>query len=205
MDPTQQPQPSTSPATSPKNVLHAYIAKNSVTLLRIIMFYVQRLGWASGQPARDAANEILNEMTAQALANADEFDTSRQPRAWLLGIAVKLIQHRRRTMGRQEAHEEYAQAAHDGDDEGEVDIFDQCAKRAWQQDEVDQANERLSNLLALATPADRELLTRIDLHGWNYAALAQQMGVTEMALRKRHHRAIQRLRQLASQKGGQRS
>src|SRR5258706_14751424 len=64
--------------------LRQFIAGDSETLLRILHCYVRRMGLADGVNANTTAAELLSETTVQALEHAEQFDRSRQPRAWLL-------------------------------------------------------------------------------------------------------------------------
>src|SRR5436190_23756757 len=85
--------------------LRQFIAEDSETLLRVLHCYVRRMGLANGANASAAAAELLSETTVQALEHAERFDLSRQPRAWLLGIAANLIRRRKAALTKQERRE----------------------------------------------------------------------------------------------------
>jgi RNA polymerase sigma factor (sigma-70 family) len=203
MDPANPPPPAASPLVSAADILRQHIAEHGDALLLVIRSYVVHLGAAHGQPVKEVASEILNEMTVRALSTADRFDPAKRPRSWLLGIAWKLILQRRDAVARLRQHELNASTLlSEADDEETAKFFDQLADLARQRAGDDRSAAILNDLLAQATPEDREILVQVDLQGWDYAALARQTGISVAALRKRHHRAIKHLQQIARQNGG---
>src|SRR4051812_35877418 len=61
-------------------------------ILNHIRFYLYRAGLPG---ERELAQEIFQEMVATALAAEQRYDPNRSAKAWLLGIAIHLIQRRR--------------------------------------------------------------------------------------------------------------
>src|SRR5690349_2492914 len=69
--------------------LKDYLEHENESLLRTLRMYVARASLAEGETQiRRVADEVLGEVTIEALAHADRFDASRAPAAWLLGIAA---------------------------------------------------------------------------------------------------------------------
>lgn len=204
MDSTNQPEHAPYSGAFSAGILRAFLRDHGETLLPAISSYVRRFHAEGNQPRSDVAREILSEIAIHALAAPERFDPTHRPAAWLLGIARNLVRHRGRALHKLEENEALiSDIADDDHDESAIDLFDRLAYRASHLDTKNQVTQALTEVLARATPEERDLLTRIDLEGWRYAALAQQMGISEMTLRKRHYRIIQRLHQLAGHEGGQ--
>ncbi|MBN1312990.1 MAG: sigma-70 family RNA polymerase sigma factor [Anaerolineae bacterium] len=75
--------------------LKQFIEAENEALLQTLHLYVVRAGLgAGGNPAQTTAAELMSDVVVEALSHADRFDPSRQPKAWLLGIAANLIKRR---------------------------------------------------------------------------------------------------------------
>lgn len=199
------------PRLKSAEALQDVLEREAPGLVRTLRFYVWRAGIATGPAAQEVALEVLSEVVAEALEHADRFDASRQPRAWLLGIATNLIKRRqvaRATSSRREPAmgDLYADAhadAHDGE------LFDRLAALVSPgPEEAVEANEQAAQLLALVSPEDRRVLQLAILYDLDGEQLAQALGITPVAARVRRHRAMNRLRDAwfsqASSGGGER-
>src|SRR5205809_4892802 len=72
-----------------------FITDNVASLLGIIRSYVQRMGLARGEEISAVAVEVLQEVVIEALDHAGRFNPSGQPMAWLLGIAINVINRKK--------------------------------------------------------------------------------------------------------------
>jgi DNA-directed RNA polymerase specialized sigma24 family protein len=105
--------------------LRKFIERKSGTLLGTLGYYLFRAGMANRSQTLDAAaEELLNEIIAEALAHEDRFRPSGQPRAWLLGIAANLIKRRQAELRRREQREQLIRDLYPQDDRGEDELFD---------------------------------------------------------------------------------
>ncbi len=71
------------------------IEQNVESLLGSISLYARRMRLDGEADARGMAVEILQETVVEALDHADSFTATRQPVAWLLGIAVNVIRRKK--------------------------------------------------------------------------------------------------------------
>ena len=78
-----------------KDQLIAFLTDNTVPLLSSIRSYVLRMGLAKGEALPAAALDVLQEVVVEALDHCDRFDPTRQPMAWLLGIAMNVIKRKK--------------------------------------------------------------------------------------------------------------
>ncbi len=184
-------------AAASKQRIFDCIAENAAALLATLRVYVQRMGLASGEEVAAAAVEVLQEVVIEALEHADRFNSSGQPVAWLLGIAVNIIKRKKVEKAKRSRRElfigelAHAQSEPLSDDE----LFDQltaCQSAGPEQDFA--ANEQAVLLLSLVSLEDRQLLLLAFLYGFEREALAEKFGITPVAARVRLHRALQRLR-----------
>lgn len=75
-----------------KQQLLEFLSEHTAPLLGTLRTYVLRLGLSRGEEVAVVALDVLQETVVEALSHADRFDATRQPMAWLLGIAVNVIQ-----------------------------------------------------------------------------------------------------------------
>src|SRR5436190_7473517 len=94
----RKPTPSENVANVQARILSDFIQDNAAILVRTLRVFVFKSGLAKGEAVREIADEVLQETAIEALNAAHRFDNSRQPRAWLLGIAVNIIK-RKRSLG----------------------------------------------------------------------------------------------------------
>ncbi len=184
-------------AASSKQRIVDFLTDNVAALLGILRSYVKRMGLARGEEVAAAAVEVLQEVVVEALDHADRFNPTRQPMAWLLGIATNIIKRKKAEIARRSRRELFigelstAQQEPLSDDE----LFDQitsCASTGPDQDI--EANEQAVMMLSLVSPEDRQLLLLAFLYGFEREAMAEKLGITPVAARVRLHRALSRLR-----------
>jgi RNA polymerase sigma-70 factor (ECF subfamily) len=173
--------------------LREYIEHESGALLGTLRTYLWRAGLAGrGEPLDAAANDLLNELIAEALAHEDRFDATRSPRAWLLGIAANLIKRRQTDLARRDRREpllrDLTATMQDDLDDGE--LFDRVAALTA----LDIRQDAAIELLASVAPTDAQVLRLAVLNGLDGDSLARELGISPGAARVRLHRAIQRLR-----------
>jgi len=184
-------------AASSKQRIVDFLTDNVAALLGILRSYVKRMGLARGEEVAAAAVEVLQEVVVEALDHADRFNPTRQPMAWLLGIATNIIKRKKAEIARRSRRELFIGELSTAQQEplSEDELFDQitsCASTAPDQDI--EANEQAVMMLSLVSPEDRQLLLLAFLYGFEREAMAEKLGITPVAARVRLHRALNRLR-----------
>lgn len=181
--------------------------EEQLTLLRgIIASYVQSMGLVAGDSRDQTAREILQEAIVEALAHADHFDPNRQIKAWLLGIALNIIRHKKAEAAKRRQREfSFSQLARVfSQPMSDDDVLDSITlpAHAGPEEQVESA-EQVDALLSLVSVDDQQILRLAFLEDFAREALARQLGVTEGAARVRLHRALARLRAawIAQQRG----
>ena len=185
------------PAGSNNTMIVEYIAGNAASLLGIIRSYVMRMGLASGEDVATVALEVLQQVVLEALDHAERFDSTGQPMAWLLGIAINIIKRNKaeRIKSSQRELSMSDLSLMQEEDLSESELFDQLV--AHSDAGLDQeiaANEQAGLLLSLVSPEDQHILMLAFLEGYKREELAQKLGITPGATRVRLHRALKRLR-----------
>lgn len=179
--------------------LREFLEQESDALLRTIRLYVVRARLADQPPVvQTVADELLNEVTVEALVHADRFDPEGQPRAWLLGIAANLIKRRQVDLAKRQRREPLARDLAPDDDKGLSDdeLFDRLASVAEHNPaEQLESDEQVRAMLLLLPPPDREVIRLAVLSGLDGHALAGALGISPGAARVRLHRALNRLRE----------
>lgn len=205
MDQMNPPPSADGPHATHTDTVRAYIAEHSEDLLQSIVVYLRCNGRRKGRFAdlQDEANELLNEMTIEAIEHADRYDLNRQLGAWLIGIVYNLVKRHNQAVARRSRYEADVGTLQTANGELDVmELFEHLAEQARQRDDTTQISVMLAHILEQANPADREILTQVDLHGWDYETLARRTGISAGTWRKRHLRALQRVQQSARQNGG---
>ncbi len=166
-------------------------------LLRILRHHVQRAGLADPENAHSVARELLNDVTVEALSNAERFDTVREPTAWLIGIAANLIKRRHTSISRHQQREPLVRDLYRSTEAtmSDADLFDQISQLAASDPAHDyETQSQIKWLLSHVSPQDREIIRLGILHGLNGELLAQSLNISQGAARVRLHRALGRLR-----------
>jgi RNA polymerase sigma factor (sigma-70 family) len=182
----------------PAFLLCQFVEQKADALINTMRIYLLKAGLAS-----DEAIETLNEVMAEALDHADRFDTSRQPMAWLLGIAANLIKRKRAENIRRASREILMSDIRAGDDLSEMDLFDRLQQSLL--DNPDCAledREQAHRILSLVGEDDRRVLRCAILEDMNGEELARELGVTPGAARVRQCRALERLRAALRKEAG---
>lgn len=180
------------------NRLKQFIEAESPALLRTLRLYTMRGRLTTlERVANTIAAELLSELTIEALAHAERFDPSRQPMAWLLGIAANLVKRRQAEMARHNRREPLARdLANDHTDAlSDEDVFDWLAtlNREYHDPDCEEL-EQMWVMLDSLRPDDRKVLELAFLNDLNGEALAKELGIRPGAARVRLHRALLRLR-----------
>lgn len=179
--------------------LIAFIAENTAPLLGTLRSYVQRMGLASGDDVATVAAEVLQETVVEALGHAQRFDPTRQPMAWLLGIALNLMRRKKVELAKRSQRElsitqfSARQMELVSEDELFDGLINHVATLAGPEQEF-EADEQARAILALVSPDDQQVLRLAFLLDFEREALAQRLGITPVAARVRLHRALSRLR-----------
>jgi RNA polymerase sigma factor (sigma-70 family) len=174
--------------------LRQFIEEESHVLTRTLGFYLSRAGLTV------SASELLNEVVVEALEHEDRFNPARQPRAWLLGIAVNLIRRKQSELARLNWREPLARDLYPGDEPSDDEVFEWLAAFTEVGTlEALEINEAANALLAGVSPEDAYLLRLAILSGLDGDALARELGISAGAARVRLHRALNRLRQTTTQ------
>lgn len=182
----------------PKSRLRQFIAGDSESLLGTLRHYLFRAGLSGrGQSLEAAARELLQEVVVQALQHESRFQPTREPRAWLLGIAANLIKRRQREMFLREKREPLVRDLH-ASIEGSLsddELFDWMLSLTEQRpSEVLIQDGEVETLLAQVGPDDARILRLAILNGLDGDRLSQALGISPGAARVRLHRALNRLR-----------
>ncbi|HET8844610.1 MAG TPA: sigma-70 family RNA polymerase sigma factor [Ktedonobacteraceae bacterium] len=189
--------PLTSEAARARQQLLECVQENTVPLLGSIHAYVMRMGLASGQTAREIADEVLQETVVEALAHAENYRSGVHPMAWLRGVALNVIRRKRANLMTR-AHRELPMThlvARYPDLDGEQALLEQLGPVTEHGPEQElESNEQAAELLALVSSEDQHVLTLALLEGFESSALAQRLGTAPNAARMRLHRALTRLR-----------
>ncbi len=184
---------------SARHLLLECLEEETEQLLGIIRSYVRRFNLALGDQAVTVALEVLQEVAVEALEHADRFAIrhTRQPRAWLLGIALNVIRRKRVEEARRSRREWqlgrlsglHPEAAN------EHELLDQLMQSQAEDPEQEfLSKEQVSAMLSLVAEEDREILRLAFLEGFQREALAQWLGTAPSTARMRLHRALGRLR-----------
>lgn len=166
--------------------LRTFIAREADDLRGTLRLYLLRAG------INESPDDLLNDVVVEALAHESRFDSTRAPRAWLLGIAANLIRRRRANAIRLHQREPLIRDLHNDDAMSEDDLFDWLAGIA--DDRTPEDELLLRELLAGISPEDAHVIQLGIISGLSGEALARTLGVAPGAARVRLHRAIARLR-----------
>ncbi len=190
----------TQPVTETSHDTHqlmVFIQDNTRPLLGTLHAYVQRFGLASGPAVHGVALEVLQETVVEALAHSNRFIATRQPMAWLLGIAVNVIKRKKVEEAKRSQRELlfYRLAERYPELATESDLLDQIVPPVYEETEqAFEAEEQAEELLSLVSTEDQHLLRLVFLEDYDREALAQTLGITPGTARMRLHRALRRLR-----------
>jgi RNA polymerase sigma-70 factor (ECF subfamily) len=136
---------------------------------------------------RSALDDVLQEVTAEALRSAANLRDAEKLAPWLYRIAVtQSLLHRRRAGRRRKLVQRYADC---GAAPGEAIDNDPLA---WL---LAEEQQRLVRQAVAALPArDAEILLLKYIEDWSYRQLAEHLGASDSAIEARLHRARGRMR-----------
>lgn len=189
-------------AQTEKTRLRQFIETESSTLLGTLRYYLFRAGLnGRGLPLESAAQDLLNDVIAEALEHEDRFRTTGQPKAWLLGIAANLVKRRQQEIVRRDQREPLIRDLHPemeaqmSDDE----LFDWIAEVAATTSDAFELREDIHALLSALASDDEHVLRLAIMNGLDGVSLANALKITPGAARVRLHRALGRLRVVYNQ------
>jgi RNA polymerase sigma factor (sigma-70 family) len=192
-----------------KQVIFECIQEQATPLLGVIRSYVLRFGLATGADVQLVAAEILQETVVEALAHADTYDVTKQPLAWLIGIALNMIRRRRVFQAKQARYELplSSLAAQQHEVESESDLLEQLISPGENRLEQEvEMRAQVASLLAMVSQEDRQVIYFALLEDFKRAGLASRLGLSPNTARMRLSRALDRLRSALEQqpsfKGG---
>ncbi len=181
-----------------KSRLRQFIEDETNGLHTTLRYYLFRAGIAGdGQALDSAASELLNEVVVEALEHEHRFQSDRQPKAWLLGIAANLVKRKQIEFARQMYREPLVRDLYPGDETAlsDDDLFDWLVSLSGADSfELFETNEAANAILSSVSPDDQHTLRLAILHGLDGEALAKALDCKPGAARVRLHRALNRLR-----------
>ena len=187
----------TSTLSLSKRQLLAFFDDKSEPLLGTIRAYVQRSGIAGGDEVRTVALDIFQETVVEALAHADRFTPTRQPMAWLLGIAVNILRRKKADIAKHWQREVsfYQLSPTQAEGTSNQHLPDTITMPLYDGPEQTYiVEEQAMDLLSLVSRDDQRVLRLAILENFDRESLAQRLGTTPGAARVRLHRALGRLR-----------
>ena len=205
--------------------LRKFLEEENESLFATLKMYA----WRAGLPVpEDAAYELLDNLTVEALEHAVRFDPQRPPRAWLLGIAANLIRRKQAEYARLNRREPLVgdldnggwnrdgqnPGAQSSDSDGslsEDELFDRLAEesaaaggplraRTHLVEREIESRQEMEAALNMLSPSDRQVVHLFAQGGMDGEELAQTLNLKPGAARVRLHRALARLRQVWSGK-----
>ena len=190
---TTSPQGVNRSASDP--VREAFIV-HAEELLRTICGYVSRGGFVSHAEVAETAQEIFDELFIIAHKKSKEFDPSRRPLPWLLGIAANLVkQHRDRAFKNKLREPRIRDAVGQAEGWSDEELFDRFSAiiPADTQHRL-EANELLERIFSGLSEGDQEILRLAHEREMDGAEIACELGITQGAARVRLNQALQRAR-----------
>lgn len=164
-------------------------------LLRHIRLYVHNANLAGEQSAHEIALEIMQELVVEALRSEHNFDSTRKPKPWLLGIAANLIKRRREMLFRQRKRETPVTDLTTVDGLTEEQLFDRIAFQAQFGPEQEVlAGLGVEELLAQLPSNERYIIEQNVLHEMSAVEVAHALDITPGNARVRLHRVLKKLR-----------
>jgi len=184
--------------TEQRKRLQHFITEEGGSLRNTLRLYILRANLGTATSLDSVTDDLWQDVVVEALRHADRFDTMRQPKAWLLGIASNLIKRRQDDTIKRERREplvrdmRITQNNIMSDDE----LFDLLAQaKSDSPAQQIEANDSINTLLAGVSRADQDIIRLAIIHDLNGDMLAQALNIKASTARVRLHRALHRLRQ----------
>jgi DNA-directed RNA polymerase specialized sigma24 family protein len=168
--------------TEKRSRLRQYIDQQAAALHQTLRVYLAQAGVLLHESLDAAASDLLNETVRQALAHESRYQPEREPRPWLLGIAVNLIQRQRVYSAQDARRQPLLHDLYPDPDEDDA-IYERVAALAsWDAAEWDaaewEAEAAVQVLLEGLSADDQEVLRLAIIHELDGAALARALGTT---------------------------
>lgn len=180
------------------DAINRVITKNYDTLHQAFRIYLSR----SGLDGNLSADELINEVTLEAISHADRFREVRDPVAWLIGIGLNLMKrHQSRTYRNRQreplVRDMYPRLEATLSDGDLFDLLEDLASP-----DPAHAVERKAMAqywLSMIAPADREIIELAIMHELDGDSVARQLDISPGAARMRLHRAMKRLKAVVTE------
>ena len=188
--------------------LHRYFAdeQNVVCLYGILRSYVKRarIVPANGEAERDAAYELLQDLVIKAYELAEKYHGVGL-QAWLLCIAWNLIMQKREKLATRNKHEFSTHMKPDSSlGENVEEVVDDLIMPGNLEQNVSMSVQFVAAFACLSLD-DQRILSLRKYYGYNYKEVACILEITEVAVRVRTMRALNRFRDAwNAQEGGKR-
>jgi RNA polymerase sigma-70 factor, ECF subfamily len=188
-------------------LVYRYLEENVESLLGTLRTFILSLNVVryGDETVQEIAVELLNELFTEALAHSDRYDRSRQLGAWLWGIALNVTRRKKAERAQHyEREQSFSVLQQHSDAANDDTFFDRFASFAMVGPEQEiEAKEQFEFLISLTSEDDQRVLRLAILHDLDNARLAQVLGVKAAAARQRLHRALNRLRAILKDQGGE--
>jgi RNA polymerase sigma-70 factor (ECF subfamily) len=139
-----------------------------------------------------AVEEVLQEVGAAALANANRLRDAQKVAPWLYRIAVvESLQYRRRMGRRKKLVERFASEGAHTSTRAEPDPLDWLL--------AEEQRQMVRQAIAAIPARDAEILLLKYTEDWSYRQLARHLGVSTGAVEARMHRARKKIRRALAQ------
>jgi RNA polymerase sigma factor (sigma-70 family) len=180
-------------------LLTRFISDYAASLMSILSGYIRKAELVSEtyEEVQEAALELLDEVYIEAVKTCDHFDVMRSPRAWLLGIASKLVLRKRTEMLERRQYETSFSDLQQGGgdqppDENPLDHI-MALTGAGPEQQV-EASVEFEHWLSLVSEGDRHILRLSIIQDLDGEALAEALGCSYKTALVRLFRAKKRLR-----------
>jgi|SRR5215469_13504453 len=176
--------------------VHHFLQENAASFREIASVYVVRMGLAHGGDSAMLADEVFQDAVVEVLAHPERFATSRQPRAWFMGVLANMVKRKRAGTARQQHFEVViSDVRHPPDIECENDLLDYLIRHHNPgPEQAVEADTQLEEILALVSTEDAKILRLALIHELQAEKLGALLNVTPSTARVRVHRALNRLR-----------
>jgi RNA polymerase sigma factor (sigma-70 family) len=176
------------PPVDHASALRDAIEREYHSLRRGVAALIWKTGMATHSTIDDVTDEVVQEVVARAMAKPEAYDPSRLARPWLLKFATFVLIGRRDRAIQRPTPLSLDALRRTGDD---ADAEYTLAERLHAPDAF--VETRTGELLAMVSPADREVLRLGFVEGLRGREMAAVLGINEGAARVRFSRAIARL------------
>jgi RNA polymerase sigma factor (sigma-70 family) len=189
-------------------LLTQFIERNAASLMVILRGYVRKAHIVPNmeEAVQEAALELLDEVYLEAIKTGTHFDSSRPPRAWLLGIANKLVLRKKTEKYSQQQREVHVSDLRQEyqNELSDDDVLDRLTPLVHNDPEQQViAIEQFEHLLSLVSEDDRQILRLAIERDLDGNLLAQALDCSYNAAMVRLCRARQRLRAALEERKGE--